>query len=262
MEKSKRNTEAQRKERLGEINYNKYGSKMTIIDYISSDNISVKFEDGYITNTCYSSFKKGSVSNPYDKTVCSIGYLGEGIYITFKNGKHTREYHDWLHMIQRCYLDKNLLARPTYKDCSVCEEWHNFQNFAKWHKENFYQVDGQSMCLDKDILIKGNKIYSPTTCIFTPKRISNIFEIKTENVTGIRGVHFDKRYNTYSASCGIGDNKQTKHIGTYKTKEEAFIAYKIFKEAFIKQVADEYKDKIPKALYDAMYRYIVEITDK
>lgn len=39
----------------------------------------------------------------------------------------------------------------------------------------------------------------------------------------------------------------------YKNKE--------FKENYIKEVANEYKDKIPQKLYEAMYRYKVEIDD-
>ena len=56
-----------------------------------------------------------------------------------------------------------------------------------------------------------------------------------------------------------GKNQIT--IGTFNTPEEAFYAYKQFKENYIKEVADEYKDRIPQMLYEAMYRYEVEITD-
>jgi hypothetical protein len=36
---------------------------------------------------------------------------------------------------------------------------------------------------------------------------------------------------------------------------------KNFKENYIKQVADEYKDLIPQKVYEALYRYEVEIND-
>jgi hypothetical protein len=255
--------EKNRKDRIGEVSYNKYGSKMTIVEYKNSNDMTIEFDDGHIRKTDYTSFKDGGVGNPYDKSVCGVGYLGEGEFKTSIGHKHTREYHDWLHMIQRCYNDKNLLARPTYKDCSVCEEWHNFQKFASWHKENYYEVEGELMSLDKDILIKGNRMYSPETCVFVPKRINNLFETKLDNNTsGTRGIYLDKRYNTYSANCGVGNGKRSKHIGSFKTLDEAFLAYKEFKENFIKQVADEYKDRIPQRLYEALYNYKVEINDK
>ena len=40
-----------------------------------------------------------------------------------------------------------------------------------------------------------------------------------------------------------------------------FKQYKIMKETYIKQIADEYKELIPNILYNALYKYEVEITD-
>ena len=67
------------------------------------------------------------------------------------------------------------------------------------------------------------------------------------------------------SQCYTFDRKQNKSIhrnlGYFETPKEAFKSYKTFKEQYIKQVADEYKDKIPKKLYEAMYNWKVEITD-
>jgi len=118
------------------------------------------------------------------------------------------------------------------------------------------------MTIDKDILIKNNKIYSPDTCIFVPNKINSLFT-KRQNSRGNFqiGVSIpDKQYITYKAELNIGNGRK-KYIGNYQTPEEAFQAYKIAKEEYIKQVADEYKNRIPKKLYDAMYNYQVEITD-
>ena len=120
------------------------------------------------------------------------------------------------------------------------------------------------MCLDKDILIKGNKEYAPDKCIFVPQRINNLFtknDCKRGNLP--IGVNYRKDKNKYEASCSILNNniKKRKHIGYYNTPEEAFLAYKQFKEQYIKQVADEYKGRIPDRLYEAMYKWEVEIDD-
>ena len=152
----------------------------------------------------------------------------------------------------------------TYDDCIVCEEWHNFQNFAEWYEENYYEVDGKPTFLDKDILIKGNKIYSPQTCVFVPRLINNLFT-KRQNERGLYpiGVEPYKDTNKFKAYCNTFYNgkNQKKYLGLYNTIEDAFKVYKESKEANIKQVADEYKDKIPDKLYEAMYNYKVEITD-
>lgn len=252
------------KDRTGEINYNKYNSKMTIIEYNLADDILVEFENGYKTNSTYNEFKKGIISNPYDKTVCGVGFIGEGSYKASINGEQAIQYLYWRAMLQRCYDEKSWEKHPTYKKCSVCEEWLNFQNFAQWHDENYYKIENEIMCLDKDILHKGNKEYSPETCVFVPERINVLFT-KNDAKRGEYpiGVYLQKSTNRFVSQLSIlsKDGKIQKRLGFFDTPVQGFNVYKIEKEKYIKQVADEYKDKIPKKLYDAMYRYEVEITD-
>lgn len=247
-------------DRTGEINHNTYGSIMTIIKYKNNKDIIVQFENGYKTKVCYSDFKKGLVKNPYDKTVYNIGYLGEGKYKTRENSKHTIQNKYWMNMLNRCYCKEYKIKQPTYKNVICCNEWHNFQNFGKWFDENYYTINNERMALDKDILYKGNKIYSPNTCIFVPQRINSLF-VKNNKDRGKYpiGVSYNKSRNKYFVQCS--DKKKSNFLGRYETVEEAFNTYKHFKEQYIKQVADEYKDKIPKKLYDAMYNWKVEIND-
>lgn len=256
--------------RIGEINHNNYGNKMVIIKYNNYHNILVKFEDGYITKAEYGQFKKGQIKSIYDKSVYNIGYIGKGKYNTSnKNGKPTIQYRYWINMMTRCYNDKDKENgnNLSYNDKYVCEEWHNFQNFAEWFDKNYYEINNESMALDKDILVKNNNIYSPNTCIFVNKRINNLF-IKRKSARGEYpiGVVYHKRDNEFRAECSIIDKitgkKRKEKLGSYKNPEDAFYkGYKPFKEHYIKQVANEYKDKIPDKLYDAMINYKVEITD-
>ena len=169
-------------------------------------------------------------------------------------------------MLRRCYDSKFHKNQPTYVNCFVCKEWLNFQNFADWYYENYYEIEGEVMCLDKDILIKGNKIYSPDTCMFVPKLINGLFtkHTKTRGDYPI-GVSYNKRDKKFISQCCVYNRKErktkSKNLGSYNTPEEAFKVYKEYKEKYIKEVADYYKDKIPKKLYDAMYKYEIEITD-
>jgi len=161
--------------KIGETSYNNNGSKMTIIKYIDSKDVVIKFENGFITRNTYSNFKLGNIKFPYYRSVYNVGYMGEGKYKSTLNGLHTKKYDVWLNMIHRCYnKDKKERYKP-YEGCSVCDEWHNFQTFAKWYDENYYKVDKERMELDKDILIKGNKVYSPKTCIIVPQYINSLF---------------------------------------------------------------------------------------
>ena len=249
------------KDKIGESIINNQGLKMKIIKYNNNKDIDILFEDGIIIkNKFYKEFKNGTIKNPYYPDVFGVGYIGEGEYKSFKYDKNTVFYKKWYSMLKRCYDKEFHKKNPTYKDCSVCKEWHCFQNFAKWCEDNYYEIDGERMCLDKDILEKGNKIYSPNTCIFVPEKINTLFtKRKSERGNFLIGVFFHKKYNKFSSS--VNKNGNHKFLGYYKTELDAFKAYKKEKENVIKEIADEYKNRIPKILYDTMYNYEVEIDD-
>jgi len=254
-------TKTQRAERMGEINYNTRGRRMIIIEYVNSTNITIKFDNDYTVKCTYANFKIGEILNLYDTTLYNVGYLGMGVYKQSINNKFTLQFNTWRAMIGRCY-DSNSHINPTYIDCTVCKDWHNFQVFAKWFDKNYYEIKKGDMRLDKDILHKGNKIYAPNNCVFTPHNINTLFT-KRQNYRGDYpiGVTIDKRNGKFVSKCNMGKTGKVKYLGQYNTPLEAFDSYKQFKEIMIKKIADEYKDRIPKKLYDAMYKYIVEITD-
>ena len=254
-------------DRTGEGNINNFGSEMIIVEYRGCHNIDVYFpkHDYTAKGVRYDDFKKGNIKCPYDRSIYGIGYLGEGKYKVRKNGKLTRVYRTWYNMLRRCYDEKLHEKHPTYKDCKVCDEWLNFQNFGKWFEENYYEVNGELMCLDKDILVKHNKIYSPETCIFVPQAINKLFT-KSDKARGksVIGTHCCIN-GKYQANCHMinpetGKSKQ-EYLGHYDTEEKAFEAYKYYKEKNIKDVADYFKGQIPDKLYQALYTYEVEIDD-
>lgn len=255
-------------DRTGEENYNTFESEMIISEYRGALDIDVYFPeyDWTARSVAYCDFKKGNVKCPYERRCFGVGYLGEGKYKVCEKGNHTKCYRTWYNMLQRCYDKKFHKRELTYEDCESSKEFHNLQNFGDWFDDDYYEIEGEKMCLDKDILVKGNKIYSPETCIFVPHNINMLF-VKCDKARGEYpvGVHYSKRDEKFIAQCNVYDNekkiKSTKHLGLYNTPEEAFYTYKQFKEKYIKQVADYYKDKIPQKLYDAMYNYKVEIND-
>lgn len=253
-------------DRTGEKNINNFGSEMVIVDYRGALDMDVYFpEYNWIAkNKRYEHFRNGEIKCPYDRSVYGIGYIGEGRYKSKTKGKLTRVYSTWYQMLERCYDPKCQEKRPTYIDCKVCNEWHNFQNFAEWCYKNYYTIKGEQMCLDKDILLKGNKIYSPETCIFVPKRINSLFT-KSDKSRGNSVIGTSPKNGKYVVHCNLinpktGKSKQ-KNLGHYDTELEAFEIYKYYKERNIKMVADYYEEQIPINLYNALYEYEVEITD-
>lgn len=247
-------------ERTGETRINSHGSIMKINKYNNSNDIIVKFENGYTTNVKYNQFLSGHVSNPYDKTVYNIGYIGEGKYTPSINGKTTIYYQTWKSMMQRCYCEKLHNRFPTYIKCLVCEEWLNFQNFSKWYDNNFYQISNEQMNLDKDIIHKGNKVYSPENCVFVPQCINILFE-KNDGLRGQLpiGISLDKKLNSYQVHCN--NNGKSVTLGRYKSIKDAFFVYKKYKEHLIKETAENFKNQIPDKLYSAMLNYKIDIQD-
>lgn len=246
-------------DRTGEEGYNTFGTKMIVIECKSAVNMTVEFQDKYkYKKKCaYKEFKNGNVKNPYDREIYGVGYFGVGKY-DCKN--YSIIYQTWRDMIRRCYDPYAINKHLAYKDCFVCEEWHNYQNFAKWYEENYYECNNEKMELDKDILVKGNKIYGFENCLIVPKRINDLFiQCNKFREKYPIGVSWHKTSNKFCANCNIKDKKEW--LGLYDSIEEAFEVYKIFKENYIKQIADEYKDLIPKKLYEALYKYEVEIND-
>lgn len=169
--------------RTGEKGVNNFGSEMVIVDYRKYSDVDVYFPEYNWTgkNVQCTAFKNGEIKCPYEKRVYGVGYVGEGKYKTRENGKKTKCYNTWHSMIQRCYSEKYHEKRPTYIDCKVCEEWHDFQNFGEWFDNNYYEVEGETMALDKDILFKHNKTYSAETCIFVPQTINSLFVKNNKN---------------------------------------------------------------------------------
>lgn len=131
-----------------------------VLEYLSSKIVIIRFIS---TNTYQvsnsTSIRRHSVKNLFKRTLYSVGFLGVGKY------KSTDEaYNRWKAILCRCYCKKSLERNPTYVGCTVDPVWHNYQNFAKWYHDN--EVVGYH--IDKDLKIRGNKVYSPETCTFVP----------------------------------------------------------------------------------------------
>lgn len=161
-------------------------------------------------------------------------------------------------MYNRCYNDRVHELKPWYKDCTMCDEWLNDKYaFYDWVNDgNFYTIEGQKAVeLDHDILVKGNKVYSPETAIFCPKPINAFFgglRKKKDN---------DLPLGVTQMKNGLYKPQIAGYRGAFNTIEEAFEIYKMHKEAKIMVMADEYVKRIPYRLYEAMLNWKIEITD-
>lgn len=237
----------------GRMKLNYQGSLMIIVEYNETRDIVVEFI-GYgeksRVKTQKVHFLEGQVKNPYFKEVVGVGCQGKTE--TRVKGVHKKSYKVWISMLQRCYDDKVLAKKPYYRGCTVCERWLCYEYFEEDYNKMILELNhtGEYQ-LEKDIMVKENKIYSPETCCLVPPEINYLFRNRRENgyPTGIKP--HGKRFSAQ------GSNK------SYETVEEAFSVYKTYKEKLIKQKAEEYykNNLISKATFDAMVSWEVEITD-
>lgn len=253
-------------DRLGEERINYQGCLMKIVEYNSANDMVVEFQDdnNAKVNTYYHNFTVGRVKNPYYPSVYGVGIVGNK-YVSSINRSHTKEYETWVSMLKRCFNKKIKKKQPTYKDVVCCDEWLFFENFYEWlHNQNNFDkwYNGERWCLDKDILFKGNKTYSPDTCCLVPNSVNVLFT-KRKSKRGNLPIGVVKHNNLFRAECSSVFEKYHKYLGIYETPQKAFDVYKKYKEDLIKQIAKiEYeKANITDKCYNAMMNYKVEITD-
>ena len=200
--------------------------------------------------TCVANAMQTSKSKRFKPTVQGVGYLGIGKFKSRDSvtQKQTVEYKTWLDMLKRCYNKEYQESKQTYKGCTVCLEWHNFQNFAEWYTSQEHY--GKGYQLDKDWLVEGNKIYSPSTCVLAPKTINSlIVDNAAKRGKYPMGVVYNKKNRNFNAQINI--NKTVK-LGVFQTAEEASKAYQKAKKNRIKEVALEWQDLIDERLFNAM----------
>lgn len=185
------------------------------------------------------------------KLVFGIGINDAKYTTTLKDGNGKRllcpYYEKWSSMMRRCYSSYAQKIRPTYKDCFVCNEWLIFSNFKSWMKKQ----DWKGLELDKDILFKGNKEYSPSTCLFVTPEVNSSMCFDKSKRTGLpSGISLvGKRY---TARCVVGDKRI--FVGSFASIDEAEIEYNRVKLDNIKEIASRQSKKVR----DAMLRFILQ----
>lgn len=162
-------------------------------------------------------------------------------------------YDVWKGMLKRCYSEKEQSRYPTYKGCYVCDEWLTFSNFKSWME----QQDWEGKHLDKDLLVKGNKIYSPETCIFVTALV-NTFTTDSNAKRGdfMIGVNFHKRDEIFEANCNNPFTNKKQYLGRFKTELEAHLAWRAKKHEHACQLAESELVSDPRLTEALKTRYI------
>lgn len=260
-----------RDERIGEIRTMKDGTPCKCIEYRTNNDGDYQMldEHGYICrNRTYINFVNGCFQNPYTPKFYGRGYIGEG----FNHIDKPKAYRIWTNMLERVYGYRFDSKNIAYKDCSVDEEWFNFQNFVKWHDENLMlYTNEEPYNIDKDLLIKNNKLYSKNTCMLVPRTINSFIQRdksqRGEYLIGVTYIKFNNKgyplKKPFLAKCKnpFKAENQSSYIGYYETEYEAFLAYKERKEFYAKRLARYYKGTVDERIIMALENFCVEECD-
>jgi hypothetical protein len=166
-----------------------------------------------------------------NKLTCGVGINDADYSVNVSekiNGKYVKtfrcKYHEcWRNILERCYRVSN----KSYVDCYVTPEWLYFSKFKAWMETQ----DWVGKQIDKDLLINGNKCYSPDTCVFISPQLNKFLQDAFSNKRegGVKGYYFDKRYGKFVAQCSDHITGKLKHLGSFADEAEAHAAWKAFK---------------------------------
>ena len=239
----------------GEIYTTNQCGELVIVKYVNNNIVHVKFLDtGYETITRAVHIRKGAVKDTSLPSVFGKGVVGNK-FPTKSGSKSTEEYLLWTNMLKRCYSENFNLKYVSYVGCTVSENFMQYTYFYEWCNSQIgFGVEGFQ--LDKDILSKGNRVYSEDTCCLVPPEINTLLTRYTKESDTCKGVYYNKKLGKFSAHL-LG-----KYIGLFTTEIEAFYAYKQAKEAYIKEVAEKWRDKIDPRVYEALISWEISFDDR
>ena len=179
--------------------------------------------------------------------------FGVGINDVSEYTRGTKAYLVWKSMLARCYSDYTRKANPAYVGCSVCEEWLVLSVFKKWFDENY--IPGTQ--LDKDIIVRDNKVYSPDTCCFVPQEINKLFKGHTRTKSNLpHGIV--RQYRKFRATIRTNG---VAHRMSFDNLADAVAFYELNRSQRILDVANRFygEGKINERTFNAIVKYGMEI---
>lgn len=237
--------------KVGQIFRNNRRELAEVLEIESAVKVKVKFlKTGWETVFTGNSLKKGSFVDRFSPFLFGVGYLGN-------EGYEKDSYSRWAGILERCLVsDENFC--PAYQESELDEIWYNYSEFKLWFFSQpiLSKLKVADLHVDKDLLVQGNKNYSPELCCLIPKQLNSAIVIRNTSNTGLPGVSHRNDYpGTYRASSSaiVDGRRRTKYLLSSKDPLECFYAYKEFKEAYFKDLAEKWKEILDNNQYEALY---------
>jgi len=241
--------------KVGQVYINRQGSQIKVIEYENSTKILVE-----IGKTKYQQYVHAGnlISlNVHDNFAPSLA--GRGIFGDAVVDVKSQVYTSWAGMFKRCYTfyEDKPRARINYEGCEVHENFVYLPDYIDWYNKQLVEPKWH---LDKDLLVKGNKVYSPETCVFLPRALNTFLTLRgNDRGPYPLGVTYHDRLGKYEASCNR-DGKSV-YLGLHLDPLSAFEAYKNEKEAYAKDLAKRWKGRIDPRACEALMNFEISIED-
>ena len=174
--------------------------------------------------------------------------VGKVRHLTRSGAAHTA-------MTMRCLPGgSRQIKDPCYIGCS--NTFESFQEFASWYVQQFGAKDDWQ--LDKDLLVPGNKVYSPDTCVLLPSNVNTALQHGKLKSGGLPGgvTPYKDKYRARHSLFG-----KENHLGYFFDVRHAFAAYASAKSSYIRQLAEIYRSRLDPRAYAALLRYQVPEPD-
>lgn len=207
------------------------GAGVGVVAYDGTLKVGVRFDSGQEVVVQANHLRNGNIRDVFAKSVVNIGYLGGDEY---GHKTHREAYVSWQDMLKRAYCPKYHEQKPTYVDVTVCEEWHNFQTFAKWWLEQ-PNAGVKGYHLDKDLINEGAKRYSPENCSFVPQLVNSLLNDRGA-ARGALPIGVSRNSGGYQAQLKKDGKRQ--HLGTYFCFNTAAEVYRKAKAGHVREVAN------------------------
>jgi hypothetical protein len=212
--------------------------KAEVTAYNGVMSVTLKFLDtGYETTTQSGHILRKTVRDRMKPLLFGRGFMVQGPYV---GSNENKAYTLWMGIFNRCYGGHN---KP-YLGCEVDPQWYNFQEFAEWCQwQKGFKED--KWAIDKDIILKGNKVYGPEFCAFVPREINNAV-VNTRKAKGYTKTRSGDKFMSGCAKV---------YLGTFDTKEEASTAYFIEKRKQMNQLSLKWKGLVEERLLSSLEIY-------
>lgn len=255
---------------IGDVYVLNCGWKCKVKEYVNALNVVIEFDDRSTQIAPFANIKNGGVKPLNYPSVYGIGFFGIGRFIprSYKPKDDQivvdqKIYRHWVKLLDRVYNleNKHSSSNKTYKGCTIDPDWHNFQNFCEWTLTQKYWNEKDAH-LDKDLLVKGNKHYSPSTCCYIPSKINLFISGCKISEKGLpRGVNYIKPRTKgskqgYIARCYFKSDRE--YLGYYDDKDQASIVYNARKKEVAMSLIAEYTDVISEPASKAFHRYLID----